>query len=279
VRALVTGATGHVGLAVLKALGALGEADIIGLARHVNRKSDAAPLPGNVRMYQCDLLNSPVSGYRALLKDVDVVFHLAWYTEVSDYRSSIQNLAWLSASKSLAGAAEASGVSQFVAAGSGDELEASNWPISADAPLKPSSFYGLCKSLLCLYLENMSSRGNLNIAWCRLFHVFGEGESPGRLTAQIERCRESLRLFEARTPDNVIDVTPVEEVAARLVHVALNCLRGRFNISIGHAVTVQSHADQVMSGHYGVPDHQGLSGRFPRPAVVGSPSFPLGTRF
>ena len=55
---------------------------------------------------------------------------------------------------------------------------------------KPSNPYGLAKDTLRKFMERLKTERPFTLQWARLFYVYGQGQNPGSLLAQLERALE-----------------------------------------------------------------------------------------
>ena len=211
-RAIVSGATGFVGVHLVKELIRRG-ADVIALVRsdsvNINRLPDSATII-KCNMDEYDRLAERISGEKP-----DVFFHLAWegssFSSRTDALLQAQNAQHsLSAMK----AAKLLGCTKFVATGT--VYENFNEQISAASSFHSISYYVLSKK----YANNMSLQQALHLeielAWCTFCQPIGRYIDKDRVF-----CYAVNSLLAGKPPvfgpaNNWFDVVDVEDLAVGL---------------------------------------------------------------
>ena len=122
---------------------------------------------------EADLLAPGVPAWLAQTTGADVLVHLAWEA-APGYATSAANPEWLRASLELAAAFVAAGGRRIVAAGSCAEMD-----------LERPTPYADCKRALHLGLRGLTTIHGRQLAWARLFFLYGPGEHPQRLVASL----------------------------------------------------------------------------------------------
>jgi dTDP-6-deoxy-L-talose 4-dehydrogenase (NAD+) len=85
----------------------------------------------------------------------------------------------------------------------------------------PSNYYALAKDTLRRFLEIYCLENQVCFKWVRLFYMFGQGQNPNSLFAQLDRAlEENQRSFNMSKGEQVRDYLPVEEVASNIVKIA-----------------------------------------------------------
>lgn len=213
-RVLVTGAGGFIGRALVRKLGEEGHEAIAFkedlLAPHLPDLSSAGAT-------HC--------------------IHAAWYTHHADYLTHEVNREWVAASVRLADRFFEAGGERFAGLGTCLEYDVANacGPCAEDrTPLRPETLYARCKLEL---FETIEQRGG-NIAWARVFFVYGPGDRAGRLVpGMIERFRRGERA--GPTSGGLRrDYIHVDDLADQLVRMALSDVRGAINTGTGLAPTL-----------------------------------------
>ncbi len=264
-RVLVTGATGFVGLPVVTALAAAGH-EVHALSR---RPGD---LDG-VSWHQADLLAGA-----ELVDSIapEILVHLAWYAEHGRFWQAPENLQWVEASLRLLGAFARAGGRRAVVAGTcaeylwgGDEDL-----LERDSPLVPGTLYGVCKDALRRIAEGYAAQlGSLEIAWARLFFMYGPREAPGRLVPSVVRPLLAGERAPATSGEQVRDFMHIDDVAAALSAVAASEVTGAVNIASGEGVAVREVVELIgeLTGAPQLLERGALPTRAAEPArIVGS---------
>lgn len=183
-RVLVTGAAGFVGRHALPALVERGYA-VHAVSRHARADADG------VRWHQADLLDpGAVAALLAAIAPTHLL-HLAWVTEHGAYWHSPANRDWLAASLVLLHAFATAGGRRAVIAGSCAEYDWSALdaePIREDAPTRPATPYGQAKLDLHRQARDWAAEAGINLAWGRLFFLYGPDEPADRLVPSVIRA-------------------------------------------------------------------------------------------
>jgi len=87
--------------------------------------------------------------------------------------------------------------------------------------LVPEGPYATSKALLGLSLKNLEIPEGYNIAYIRLFSVFGENQNKVNLYPQIKDCAKSDKDFETTFGEQVRDFIHIDEVCQRIEDLVL----------------------------------------------------------
>jgi nucleoside-diphosphate-sugar epimerase len=179
VRALVTGAGGFLGTALVRALAARGE-DVRALVR---RPAPALALPG-VEVVTGDATDP--AALREAVRGRDVVFHLAGVRRATEPEEFLRVNAGSTRALLEACAGAAPGLSRFVLAGSIAAAGPSRTPRREDEPLAPVEPYGASKAEAERIALSFS--GTLPVAVARPPRVMGPGDRENLLFFRIARA-------------------------------------------------------------------------------------------
>jgi UDP-glucuronate decarboxylase len=257
-KVLVTGATGFVGAEVTRALLRAGHAVHV-LARDEQQLGRIADLEPEVTVHRGDLLNAASVWRAAATARADMCVHLAWYAVPEKYLHAHENVPLVLASVELAKAVAAHGAVRFVGAGTCIEYDVyalQKLPsklvegVSAEAP---RTLYAVCKYALWGMLRELGPSLGLEVAWARLFFLYGPNEAPGRLVSEV--LTKLLRGSEAPVSagEQVRDFLHVKDVARALCMVLESPLTGVVNIGSGVPVRVRDVVE-AMGAASGRPD-------------------------
>ncbi len=236
-RILLTGSTGFVGRPTLLALARQGHE-----VHAISRAGDAGV--EGVHWHAVDLL-----GDHEVMEEIrpEVLIHLAWYAEHGKFWDAPENLPWVEASLRLLRRFEEAGGRRALIAGTCAEYE---WGGQEDlredhTPLRPASLYGVCKDALRRIAEAYAAQSELELAWARLFFMYGPDEAPGRLVPAV--IRPLLRGHPAQTTagGQVRDFMHVEDVARALVAIAQSPVTGAVNVASGRPVALAEVIDLI----------------------------------
>ena len=242
-RVLVTGGSGFVGRQVVPHLRAAG-LDVIAPSRA-----------------EADLLVTGTPAWLAQTTGADVLVHLAWEA-APGYATSPANPDWLRASLELATAFVAAGGRRIVAVGSCAELD-----------LERPTPYADCKRALHLGLRGLATIHGRELAWARLFFLYGPGEHPDRLVASLAARLAAGEEAFATAGRQRRDYLDVRDAGAAIAALTLSAGTGLFDVATGNAPAVADIARAIATA----ADRPGLLrlGALPSPdeaaLIVGDP--------
>jgi nucleoside-diphosphate-sugar epimerase len=225
---MLTGATGFIGRQALTALSEAGH-EVHAVARRPPDE-DAGAI-----WHQADLL----AGCDVVREcEPEILVHLAWYAEHGKYWSSPENVRWVEASLELVRAFAAAGGGRAVIAGTCAEYEWSREVYPESAPLRPATLYGAAKHGLHVVASAFCEQAGVELAWGRLFFLYGPHEAPERLVPSL--VLSLLRGEPARMTEGSQrrDFLHVADAGAAFAALADGTLTGAVNIASGEAVAL-----------------------------------------
>ena len=235
-RVLLTGATGFVGSQVARAMLREGH-EVWATMRSDSDRSRIVDIEADLRVVEHDLLRGHPDALVELQPELCV--HAAWYVEPGRYLSSAVNIDFLAASARLAHALAKSGCRRFIGVGTCYEYDTDLGRLSEAAPTRPRHLYSASKLSLHLLLEQIASLTGLEVAWARLFYLYGPHEDQRRLVASVARSLVRGERVEVTPGEQVRDFLHVEDVGAALAAIALSSVLGPINVCSGEPVTVR----------------------------------------
>lgn len=238
---LITGATGFVGKQIINSLQS-SEVDLHIIVRNSSKEKIPAEQKFARVTYTDDLFSENPDWWLDKCSEIDTVVHVAWYAEPSLYLNSSRNISCLTGSLSLANGAIKAGVRRFVGIGSCLEYDTTAGYLSIDTPLRPKTLYGSAKTSLYLTLSSWFRETGLEFCWCRLFYLFGEGDSPKRLWGYIKKNIENKKPIALTEGNQIRDYINVDEAAEQIVEKVFSNYVGATNICSGVPITVRELA-------------------------------------
>lgn len=258
-RVLVTGASGFIGRNALAPLLAAGHE-----VHAISTTGPPAWSPPGVTWHRGELLSDPRATVAAVRPRL--LLHLAWYTAHGSFWTSPENLRWVAATLELVRAFAATGGERLVAAGSCAEYE---WGlpgpcVEGETPLRPATLYGSCKDATRAVLEAAAAELSVEVAWGRIFFVYGPREAPGRLVAAVARALlagERVPTGDGRQIRDFLHVADVAGAFAALLH---SPVTGPVNVASGQGVPLAEVIDAIAAAT-GRPDLVDVGALPPRP--------------
>lgn len=232
-RVLVTGGTGFLGRAVIQNLSASGY-EVHAVTHSVQ------PHYANVIWHSADLISC--SDSEALISKVepDALVALAWHMAPGNAHAA-ENADWVAPSIALIKAFAASGGRRALVCGSCAEYD---WSAPApflemETPLNPSSAYGSAKLSVFNAFTALCETAGLSAVWVRPFFLYGPGEAPHRLAADV-----IISLLEGRpalcsSGLQRRDYLHVFDVASAIAKLLDSDVTGPVNIGSGKAIAVK----------------------------------------
>lgn len=233
----VTGARGFIGRHVLRELA---QRDIEVIATERPGAARDRPTAANVRWISLDIASPPDDCF-AILQRPDVLLHLAW-DGLPNYRSPSHLQAELPNQLSFLSNVIDHGLPALVAVGTCLEYGQQSGALVADQETRPTTPYGSAKDSLRKKLQSLKCAHPYKLTWARLFYMYGDDQPPTSLYPMLKAAvAAGEHQFPMSGGDQLRDYLPVDEVARRLVDLAINPGDpGPINLCSGQPVSVRS---------------------------------------
>lgn len=171
----------------------------------------------------------------------DYLLHLAWDVSHGTYWNSMGNIRWVRSSLSLLEAFMEAGGKRALAAGSCAEYDWSDGCCSeSSTPLKPATFYGVCKDALQKMMTAACRELKVSCSWGRLFFLYGPGEYEKRLIPSVITSLLAGQEALCTHGEQERDYLYVKDAAAALVALLDSRVEGPVNIASGQAVKLKT---------------------------------------
>jgi nucleoside-diphosphate-sugar epimerase len=214
-------------------------------------------------------INNSVN-YFDLFEKPDLMIHLAWeglpnykalfHTEVNLPRHYvfIENLV-------------RNGLTDITVTGTCFEYGMKEGCLTESMPAEPANAYSLAKDTLRKQLEDLQLKKAFHLKWVRLFYMYGKGQNPNAILAQLERAIDNKEpVFNMSGGEQIRDYLPVESVAKYIVKIALQRnVEGIINCCSGQPVSVKDLVSAYVKasgqfiklnlGFYPYPDYEPMS--------------------
>ncbi|MBB5375778.1 nucleoside-diphosphate-sugar epimerase [Deinococcus metalli] len=240
-RVFVTGATGHLGRAAVRAFVEAGCTTAV-LVRPDRERGASLPEWPELTVIGGDLHD--VAAFAPALHAFapDVVVHLAWFGVGNglhdDPRQVHQNL---TGSLELLEASASAGARTFVGLGSQAEYGLPGGVLTEELLLEPITLYGAVKASVGLVGARLASSLGLRFVWLRLLATYGPFDDPRHLIPFVIDEYLAGRVPELTAGEQLWDYLYVDDAARALVRVAQSQrAQGIFNLASGTSRTVAS---------------------------------------
>ncbi|OWW21303.1 NAD-dependent epimerase/dehydratase family protein [Noviherbaspirillum denitrificans] len=266
-KVLVTGATGFIGRHLVPVLLERGH-EVAVVGRDVERARGFAWFD-SVRFVSCDIHRMDDRALE-LFGAQDIVVHLAW-PGLPNYKAAFhveENLPGdcrflTSLIKKVTG--------RLLVAGTCAEYGLQSGCLTEEMPTYPANAYAQAKDSLRTVLQDFQGQYPFTLQWARLFYMYGPGQNPNSLLAQLDRAIDSGEPeFNMSGGEQLRDYLPVQEVARRLVALADHpACAGVVNVCSGEPVSVRNLVERHLAqrgatlslnlGHYPYADDEPMA--------------------
>jgi nucleoside-diphosphate-sugar epimerase len=253
-RILVTGGSGFLGSAFVRAAAAAGH-EVAVLSRQDSadrnvRAPGTPPLASNVRLLRGSLAEPPWTEIGRFAAEACV--HAAWIATPGVYLESAENHDWVRWSLDFLTRLPQFGVRHITVLGTCIEYQITGQKLVEDVtPLAPASTYARCKCELHDALTVQSSEFKVQgsrfpeLAWARIFYPYGNGEHAARLASSLITKLRRGEVVSLRTPRSIKDYIHMDDLATALLSVVERRFNGAINIGTGEGVAVETIAREL----------------------------------
>jgi nucleoside-diphosphate-sugar epimerase len=225
-KAVLTGATGFLGYALLKEL-VHNDISVYAICRKDSPRLPRLDGLPNVTVIEADLrCAEQIEG----ITDCDVFYHLAWGGERNNFNQQYANVEIAVNCLKLA---KKIGCTHFLCTGSQAEYGNVSDLITEDTPLCPTTAYGACKAAAYYLTADLAKRLDIKHTWVRVFSVYGPNDNPNTLYQTLMRDLHTKNIVYLNTDGNHIWNYLHEEDAAGALRLLGQdaCLSGVYNLA------------------------------------------------
>lgn len=170
-RAVITGATGAIGIALINEL-IKNNIEVLVLCREGSERNRNIPQSPLVECVYCDI--SKLNEFEKNDKAYDVFYHLAWMGTTGSARNDMtlqnKNAGYALDAVRLA---KKLGCRRFIGAGSQAEYGRYEGRLKPDTPVKPETGYGIAKLSAGLMTRLEAEKAGIEHIWIRVLSVYG----------------------------------------------------------------------------------------------------------
>jgi nucleoside-diphosphate-sugar epimerase len=240
-RILITGGTGFIGSAFVRAARSAGHQLAVLSRRYQPDARGCAFVMGS-------LAEPPWAELEQFAPEA--CLHAAWIATPETYLESPENHDWVRLSKDFLSGLVQRGTSHLTVLGTCIEYQMTGRPLAEDtSPLKPISTYARAK---CELHKSLRRAGHLasvsesfKLAWLRIFYPYGEGEHQARLTSSVIAKLHRGEVVPLKTPHSIKDYIHAEDAADAILAVVERQFDGAVNVGTGAGVTVEAVATEL----------------------------------
>ncbi len=252
-RVLVTGGAGFIGSELVRQLAdAGGRVVVVDNLVNGKRENLDGVLGDRVDLVVADVRDG--QGLAPLLRDTDVVFHLACLGVRHSIHSPAENHEVnAAATLELLGAARAAGVGRFVCVSSSEVYGPARWaPMTEEHPTFPMTVYGASKLAGECYTRAFFQTHGYPTVVIRPFNSYGprchhEGDSGEVIPKFLLRCLAGLPLMVFGDGTQTRDFTYVSDTARGILLAGLSpeAVGATINVGSGREITIGDLAREV----------------------------------
>jgi nucleoside-diphosphate-sugar epimerase len=243
---LVTGATGFIGNLVIKEL--LMKGYLVITTSSNEEKAKQFSWYNAVTYKELNLQALDVTlNYFEYFGQPDLLIHLAW-EGLPNYRASFHEEVNLPRHFLLLNNLIENGLKDLAVAGTCLEYGMREGCLSEEMEAAPTVPYAIAKNNLRIELEKLCSKKKVHFKWIRLFYMFGKGQNPNSLFAQLEKAIENKALvFNMSGGEQERDFLPVEQMVKTFVDIATQLtVEGIINCCSGQPVKVKKLVENIL---------------------------------
>jgi nucleoside-diphosphate-sugar epimerase len=249
-KVLVTGATGFIGNLVISQLLKQGYA----IVASSSSKDKAARFDWypHVTYLALDLkvLDDSVD-YYSFFKEPDILIHLAW-EGLPNYKSLFHIEDNLPRHLLFLNNMIRNGLKDLTIAGTCLEYGMMEGCLHEEMPVSPITPYAIAKNLLRFEVEKICKGKHVHLKWVRLFYMFGKGQNPNSLFAQLDKAiEEGQSIFNMSGGEQERDFMPVEKMVNCVVSIAVQQeVEGVINCCSGQPIKVKKLVQNILSDRH-----------------------------
>jgi len=169
------------------------------------------------------------------------LLHFAWDAEHGRFWTSAENLRWVEATLRLLRAFAEHDGRRAVLAGTCAEYAWADQThcVEGQTPLEPATLYGAAKHGLQVIAHAHAHQAGYELAWGRVFFLFGPHEDPRRLAGSVGAALAAGRAVQTGAGNERRDFLYAPEAAAAFVAVLCSSVTGALNVASGQPIMMR----------------------------------------
>ena len=238
-KVLVTGATGFIGEHVVEALLEKGF-HVIATSKNED-KARLRPWFNSVKYIAFDLAQLDDSiNYFEYFGSPDLMLHLAW-EGLPNYKNEFHITENLPRHFAFLKNMIQHGLKDLSVSGTCFEYGMQEGCLTETMDCFPDNPYAIAKNKLRLALEDLLKENDFNFKWVRFFYMYGPGQNPKSLIAQLDKALENNdAAFNMSGGEQIRDFLPVHLIAQYFIRIATqNKIEGIINCCSGQPISVK----------------------------------------
>lgn len=219
--AVITGATGMIGSALVRACLAEGM-QVTALVRTASQRMGNLPESDRLRVIDCDVRS--LSGItKAQVGQADFFFHLAWIGSAPSGRgllhAQVDNVQYTVDAVELAGRL---GCTAFVGTGSQAEYGRVEGDLTAETPTRPETGYGVAKLAAGQMSRLACEQLDIRHEWARILSIYGPGDAAHTMVMSVIADACAGRSPQCTKGEQLWDYLYCDDCAQALLAMALH---------------------------------------------------------
>lgn len=242
-KAIITGATGMIGVALIKLL--LNENyNIVAIVRPDSKRVNNIPKNDRIKIVECDLSN--LNSLNNAFNDCNIFFHFGWVKtrgeDMDNVEIQLKNVQYTLDAVKLA---KSSGCDVFIGAGSQAEYGLSDGKLSANTPVNPFTGYGIAKYSAGKLSRLLASQLNIKHCWGRILSIYGSGDNNTMISSCINTMLKG-EVFNTTKGEQIWDYLHCEDCARAFFDIANNGKDGSiYTIGSGKAMPLKNYIETI----------------------------------
>lgn len=223
-KAIITGATGMIGVALINLL-LKEDYEIIAIVRPNSKKLKNIPKNDKISIIECDLSNLKLLFGK--FTGCDLFFHFGWIGTTGNSRDNtylqLKNIEYTLDAVHLA---KNSGCHTFVGAGSQAEYGLTDEKLSPSTPTNPITGYGIAKYSAGKLSKLLAAQLGLKYCWGRVLSVYGPGDNNSMIMSCIKSISNN-EPFNTTNGDQLWDYLYCDDCADAFLKIAKKGIDGK----------------------------------------------------